>query len=187
MKAEDAYARAIHLLAGTPSKHQYAEALDGIGNVYSASGRLGEARKCLTKSLDIYAMLNDEANVTHLHLSLSQELLAEYKYREAEIESAAAIKGLESGPKVALSDTSMAYLTHSRAVCGQGRCRAALDDVSQAHSVALNKFEENSIAMISIWLVQGEIQMKAGLQADGEQAMNEALRLVQSRAWVGCG
>jgi hypothetical protein len=35
--------------------------------------------------------------------------------------------------------------------------------------------------MISIWLVQGQVQMHAGLQADGEQSMNEALRLAQSR------
>jgi hypothetical protein len=140
----------------------------------------------LTKSLDIYAMLNDEANIARLHLSLGQELLVEHKYREAEIESAAAIKGLESGPKADPSDISMAYLTHSRALCGQGRCRAALDDVSQAHSVALSKFQENSIEMISIWLVQGQIQMKARLQADGEQAMNEALRLVQSRTDLPC-
>jgi tetratricopeptide (TPR) repeat protein len=180
-KAEDAYARAIHLLRDTASQSQYAESLQGIGNVYSTFGRLGEARKCLTKSLYIYAMLNDEANIAHLHLSLGQELLVEHKYREAEIESAAAIKGLESGQKSDLSDLSMAYLTHGRAMCGQGRCRSALDDVSQAHSVALNKFQENSIEMISLWLVQGQIQMKAGLQADGEQAMNEALLLVQSR------
>jgi hypothetical protein len=75
----------------------------------------------------------------------------------------------------------MAYLTRGRAICAQGRCRSALDDVSQAHSLALNRFQENSIEMMSIWLVQGQIQMKSGLQADGEQAMNEALRLVQSR------
>jgi tetratricopeptide (TPR) repeat protein len=180
-KAEDAYARAIHLLRDTASQSQYAESLQGIGNVYSTFGRLREARKCLTKSLYIYAMLNDEANITHLHLSLGQELLAEHKYRDAEIESAAAIKGLESGQKPDLSGMSMAYLTHGRAMCGQRRCRSALDDVSQAHSVAPNKFQENSIEMISLWLVQGQIQMKAGLQADGEQTMNEALLLVQSR------
>jgi tetratricopeptide (TPR) repeat protein len=180
-KAEDAYARAIHLLRDTSSQSQYAESLQGIGNVYSTSGRLKEARKCLTTSLDIYRTLNDEANIAHLHLSLGMELLAEHKYREAEIESTAALKGLESGPKPDLSDMSMAYLTRSRAMCGQGRCRSALDDVSQAHSVALNRFQENSIEMMSIWLVQGQIQMKAGLQTDGEQAMNEALRLVQSR------
>jgi len=180
-KAEDAYARAIHLLRDTSSQSQYAESLQGIGNVYSTSGRLKEARKCLTKSLDIYRTLNDEANIAHLHLSLGQELLAEHKYREAEIESTAALKGLESGSKPDLSDMSMAYLTRSRAMCGQGRCRSALNDVSQAHFVALNKFRENSIEMMSIWLVQGQIQMKAGQQADGEQAMNAALRLVQSR------
>lgn len=180
-KAEDAYARAIHLLRDTSSQSQYAESLQGIGNVYTTYGRLKEARKYLTKSLDIYRTLNDEANIAHLHLSLGQELLAEHKYRDAEIESAAALKGLESGPKPDLSDLSMAYLTRSRAICGQGRCRSALEDVSQAHSLALNRFQENSIEMISIQLVQGQIQMKAGLQADGEQAMNEALRLVQSR------
>jgi len=180
-KAEDAYARAIHLLRDTSSQSQYAESLQGIGNVYTTYGRLKEARKYLTKSLDIYRTLNDEANIAHLHLSLGQELLAEHKYRDAEIDSAAALKGLESGPKPDLSDLSMAYLTRSRAICGQGRCRSALEDVSQAHSLALNRFQENSIEMISIQLVQGQIQMKAGLQADGEQAMNEVLRLVQSR------
>jgi tetratricopeptide (TPR) repeat protein len=180
-KAEDAYARTIHLLADTSSQHQYAEALDGMGNVYSASGRLREGRKCLTKSLDIYRTLNDEANIAHLHVSLGSELLAEHKYRDAEIESTAALKAFESVPKPDLSDVSMAYITRGRAICGQGGCRSALNDVSQAHSLALNRFQDNSIEMISIWLVQGQIQMKAGLQADGEQAMNEALRLVQSR------
>jgi tetratricopeptide (TPR) repeat protein len=180
-KAEDAYARAIHLLRDTSSQSQYAESLQGMGSVYTTFGRLREARKYLTKSFDIYVALNDEANIAHLHLSLGSELLTEHKYREAEIESTAALKGLESGPKPDLSDLSMAYLTRSRAICGQGRCRSALDDVSQAHSLALNRFQENSIEMISIWLVQGQIQMKAGLQADGEEAMNEALRQVQSR------
>ena len=181
-KAEDAYARAIHLLGNTPSQHQYAEALDGMGNVYGTSGQLREARKCLTKSLDIYRTLNDEANIAHLHVSLGLELLAEHKYRDAEIESTAALKAFESVPKPDPSDISMAYLTRGRALCGQGRCRSALDDVSQAHSLALTRFQENSIEVISIWLVQGQVQMRAGLQADGAQAMNEALRLVQSRA-----
>lgn len=180
-KAEDAYARAIHLLRDTSSQSQYAESLQGMGNVYSTFGRLREARKYLTKSLDMYATLNDEANIAHVHLSLGEELLAEHKYREAEIESTAALKVFESVPKPDPSDFSMAYLTRGRALCGQGRCCSALDDVSQAHSLALNRFQENSIEMISIRLVQGQIQMKAELQADGEQAMNEALRLVQSR------
>ena len=84
--------------------------------MYTTYGRLKEARKYLTKSLDIYRTLNDEANIAHLHLSLGQELLAEHKYRDAEIDSAAALKGLESGPKPDLSDLSMAYLTRSRAI-----------------------------------------------------------------------
>jgi hypothetical protein len=35
--------------------------------------------------------------------------------------------------------------------------------------------------MISLWMVQGQVQMQAGLEADGEQSLNEALRLAQSR------
>ena len=179
--AEDAYAHAIHLLSDTSLQSDYAESLDGIGNVYGATGRFGEAVKVLKKSLDIYKTLNDEANMARLHLSLGLELLAEHKYREAEMESAAAVQGFESESDANVSEVTKAYLTRSRAVCGQGRCRSALDDVTHARSAAKDKFQENSIEMISIWLVQGHVQMQAGLQAEGENAMNEAWRLAQSR------
>jgi tetratricopeptide (TPR) repeat protein len=53
----------------TASQSQYAEALQGLGNVYTTFGQLREARKYLTKSLDLYATLHDEANIAHLHLS----------------------------------------------------------------------------------------------------------------------
>lgn len=180
-KAEDAYARAIHLLRDTSSQSEYAESLHGMGDVYRASGRLKEARKCLIKSLDIYNTLNDQTNIARLHVELGAELLAENKYREAEAESTAALKIFESESKPDVSDMSTAYLIRSRAICALGRCRSALDDVSQAHSVARNGFQENSIETISIWMVQGQVQIQAGLQADGEQSMNEALRLAQSR------
>jgi tetratricopeptide (TPR) repeat protein len=179
-KAEDAYARAIHLLRDTSSPNKYAEALHGMGNVYRSSARLKEAGKCLKKSLEIYERLNDDANIAHLHVALGLELLAENKYRKAEAESTAALKYFESGAKPDVSDMS-AHLIRSRATCGQGRCRSALEDLSQAHSLALNRFRDNSIEMISIWLVQGQVQMQAGLQAEGEQAMNEAWQLAQSR------
>jgi tetratricopeptide (TPR) repeat protein len=161
-KAEDAYARAIHLLRDTSSQSQYAQSLHGMGNVYRASSRRKEARKCLTKSLDIYRTLNDETNIARLRVELGAELLAEYKYREAEIELTAALKYFEPAPKPDVSDMSAAYLIRGRAICGQGRCRSALDDVSRAHSVALHRFQENSIEMISIWMVQGQVQMQAG-------------------------
>jgi tetratricopeptide (TPR) repeat protein len=180
-KAEDTYARAIHLLRDTSSQSEYAESLHGMGNVQRASGRLKEARKYLMESLEIYERLNDQANTAHLHVALGLELLAEYRYGEAEAESTAAIKNFESGLKPDVSDMSSAYLVRGRAACGQGRCRSGLDDVLLAHSVTLNRFQENSIEMISIWLVQGQVQMQAGLHAEGEQAMNEALRLTQSR------
>jgi tetratricopeptide (TPR) repeat protein len=180
-KAEDAYARAIHLLRDTSSQSQYADSLHGMGNVYRTSGQPKEARKCFTRSLDLYRSLNDQANMARLHVALGLELLTEHNYREAEAESTAALEYFESAPKPDVSDMSDAYLIRSRAACGQGRCRSALDDVSRAHSVALNKFQENSIETISIWVVQGQVQMQAGLQSDGEQSMNEALRLAQSR------
>ena len=180
-KAEEAYTHAIRLLHGTPSQAQYADSLRGIGTVYRTSGRLKQARKYLTSSLGIYEALNDRPNVAYLHLALGLERLAERKYREAEAETTAALEEFESGIKLDLSDLSAAYLTRSRAVCGEGRCGSALQDVSRAHNVAQNRFHENSIEMISIWLVQGYVQMQAGLQTEGQLAMNEALRLAQSR------
>jgi tetratricopeptide (TPR) repeat protein len=109
-KAEDAYARAIHLLRDTSSQSQYAESLHGMGNVYRTSGRLREARKCLTKSLEIYTSLNDETNIAHLHVALGLELLIEHKYREAETESTAVLEYFESAPRPDVSDMSDAYL-----------------------------------------------------------------------------
>jgi tetratricopeptide (TPR) repeat protein len=180
-KAEDAYANAIHLLRDTSAQSQYAESLRGMGVVINTFGRFKEARKCLTKSLDIYMAVKDETNAANGHLSLGLELFAEHKYREAEDESTAALKGFERTEKHDAGDVSMAYLTRGRAICNQGRCRSALDDVSQAQAVIPSSLPENSIERISIWLVQGQIQMKAGLQAEGEESMKQALRLVQSR------
>jgi tetratricopeptide (TPR) repeat protein len=180
-KAEDAYANAIHLLHDTSLQSQYAESLRGMGVVINTFGRLKEARGYLTKSLDIYMALKDETNTAHGHLALGLELFAEHKYREAEVETTAALKGFEATGTHDAGAVSMAYLTRGRAICNQGRCRSALDDVSQARVVTGGRLPENSIEMISIWLIQGQIQMKAGLEADGEQSMKQALTLLQSR------
>lgn len=180
-KAEDAYANAIHLLQNTSLQSQYAESLHGMGVVINTFGRLKEARKCLKKSLDIYTALKDETNTAHGHLSLGIELFAEHKYREAEIESTAALNGFEATAIHDAGGVSMAYLTRGRAICRQGRCRSALDDVSQAQSVIPGSLPENSIERISVRLVQGETQMQAGLQDDGARSMKEALQLAQSR------
>lgn len=180
-KAEDAYANAIHLLHDTSLQSQYAESLREMGVVINTFGRLKEARKCLTKSLDVYTTLKDETNTAYGHLALGLELFAEHKYREAEIESTAALKGFEAIATHDAGAVSMAYLTRGGAICNQGRCRFALDDVSQAQSVIPRSLPENSIERISIQLIQGKIQMKAGLEADGEKSMKQALRLVQSR------
>jgi tetratricopeptide (TPR) repeat protein len=180
-KAEDAYANAIHLLRDTSLQSQYAESLRGMGVVINTFGRLKEARKYLTKSLDIYSALTDETNTAHGHLALGIELFAEHRYQEAEIESTAALKGFEAIAEHNADAVSMAYLTRGRAICRQGRCRSALDDVSQAQSVIPGSLPENSIERISVRLVQGETQMQAGLQDDGARSMKEALRLAQSR------
>jgi len=180
-KAEEAYAHAVHLLRDTSLQSQYAESLQGMGVVVNTFGRLKEARKYLTKSLGIYMALKDETNTAQAHLALGLELFAEHKYREAEIESTAALKGFEGTTEHNAGAVSMAYLTRARASCKQGRCRSALDDVSQAQSVIPGSLPENSIERISIWLVLGQIQMKAGLQVEGEESMKQALRLAQSR------
>jgi tetratricopeptide (TPR) repeat protein len=180
-QAEDAYANAIHFLRDTSLQSQYAESLHGMGVVTNTFGRLKEARKYLTKSLDIYADLKDQTNTAHGHLALGLELFAEHKYREAEIESAAALKGFEATAEHDAGAVSMAYLIRGRASCNQGRCRSALDDVSQAQSVIPDSLPENSIERISLRLVRGQVQMQAGLHEDGERSMNEALRLAQSR------
>jgi tetratricopeptide (TPR) repeat protein len=180
-KAEDAFARAIHLLRDTSLQTQYADSLDGIARVYLTLGRLGEARSFLTKSLETYAKLKAESNVASIHVALGIVQLASHKYREAEIESATALKIFESEASPDPAEISAAYLLHARAICGEGRCSSALDDILRARSAIASKSPENSIEMISIWMIKGQIQIQAGLQAEGEQAIDEGLRLLQSR------
>jgi hypothetical protein len=72
-----------------------------------------------------------------------------------------------------------AYLTHSYAVCYQGRCTAALDDANRAMAVVQARLPAESLEMAAVRLVRGFDQWRAGSPEEGEHAIREALRIAR--------
>ena len=180
-KAEDAYDHAIHLLRNTALKPQYANSLHSLAEIYVMQSRLKEARSNLTRALEVFEELGDTRSVASVRDTLAVELLRDHKFREAEIEASRVVAALESLDDRELSELENAYTTRARAVAGQGRPEAALLDAMRARSLAVANSAANSIDCIVTLLVQGEIQMQAGLESEARQAMVEALKLARSR------
>lgn len=180
-EAEDAYDHAIRLLRDTPFKAQYARSLHGVAEIYVMQSRLKEARRNLTQALEVFEQLGDTRNAASARDTLAVDLLRDHKFREAEIEASRVVAVLESLDHPELSELENAYTTRARAVAGQGRPGAALLDTMRARALAIANSAANSIDCIVTLLVQGEIQMQAGLESEGRQAMAEALRLARTR------
>jgi len=178
-EAEDAFARSLHLLRGTGMQTEYADALAGLGSVYLVTGRLSEAKNSLRKSLAIYQTLSDRVHAAQLHNTIALVLLSERRYRESEAESSEALRDLQSLASPDVREVVAAYLTHSYAVCYQGRCTAALDDANRAMAVVQARLPAESLEMAAVRLVRGFDQWRAGSPEEGEHAIREALRIAR--------
>lgn len=176
--AEDAYARAIHLLRNTALKEEYADSLHSIADIYLMQGRLKEGRNNDAEALAIFEELGQTRNAALVRCTTAMRLLREHKFAEAEAQASAALTGLES--LGARSEVESAYLTRARAIAGEGRPAAALEDVGRARAMATKDLNSNSIDAVAILLVQGEIQMQGGMDAEGEQSLAEALKRARS-------
>jgi tetratricopeptide (TPR) repeat protein len=179
--AEDAFVHALRLLQTPDTQAAYADALDGLGSVYMELGRLSEAGTCLKKSLDIYETLQDHAHVAAIHDALAMIHLNQKEFREAENESAKGLAELQWLAAPNAEELASAYLTHSYAVCYQGRCQEALKDTSRAMEIVKGKLAANSVDVAAVWRARGLAEWKAGFPAEGERSMEEALRIVHSR------
>lgn len=179
--AEDAFVHALRLLQALGTQAAYADALDGLGSVYMEMGRLSEAPACLKKSLAIYETLQDHARAAAVHDALAMIFLDEKQFREAEEESAKGLAELQWLAMPNVEELASAYLTHSYAVCYQGRCEEALKDTSRAMEIVKGKLAANSVDVAAVWRARGLAEWKAGFPAEGERSMEEALRIVHSR------
>ena len=178
--AEDAFNRAIHLLRDTAFKAEYADSLHGVAELYVMKSRLKEARSNLERALAVFEELGDRRNAASVRGTLAVGLLREHKFREAETEASAAVAVLESLANPDLTELENAYTARARAVAGQGHPEAALRDAARARALATGDPAANSIDDVGTLLVQGEIQMQAGLELEGQRSMAEALRLARS-------
>ncbi len=179
--AEDAFVHALRLLEAPGTQAAYADALDGLGSVYMGMGRLSEAPACLKKSLAIYETMQDHAHAAAVHDALAMIFLNEKQFREAEDESVKGLAELQWLATPNLEELSSAYLTHSYAVCYQGRCKEALADTSRAMEIVKGKLAANSVDVAAVWRARGFAEWRAGFPDEGEKSMGEALRIVRSR------
>lgn len=179
--AEDAFVHALRFLQTAGTQAAYANALDGLGSIYMEMGRLSEAPPCLKKSLAIYETLQDHTHAAAVHDALAMILLNQKQYGEAENESAKGLAELQWLATPDPEELASAYLTHSYAVCYQGRCQEALKDTSRAMEIVKGKLAANSVDVAAVWRARGLAEWKTGFTAEGERSMEEALRIVHSR------
>src|SRR5438067_5000528 len=71
-EAEDAFARALRLLAGKDqAQGAYADALAGMGHLYISTGRFSDAETYLKRSRQIYESLGDGVNAATARASVA--------------------------------------------------------------------------------------------------------------------
>jgi hypothetical protein len=107
-------------------------------------------------------------------------LLYEQKARAGEVEAAEAVTELQSLAKPDAEEMASAYMTHSYALCLLGRCGEALKDADRAGAIVQTHFPADSMEMVAVAMVRGLDQWKAGSPDQGEQTMQEALRLARN-------
>lgn len=178
--AQNAYEHAIALLRNTALKAEYADSLHGLGEIYVTQSRLKEGRNTLAEALGIFQELGDKRSAASVRGMVALALLREHKFGEAESEASETIAELRSLGTPVRDDLENTLLTRARALAGEGRPAAGLEDVAQARVLAMENSDPNSIDAVTILLVQGEIQVQDGLQGAGVQSMREALRRARS-------
>jgi tetratricopeptide (TPR) repeat protein len=179
-KAEDAYGHAIHLLRNTALKAQYADSLHRTAEICMMESRVKEVRDNDAQALAIFEELGDTRSAASVRGTTAMGLLRGHKFQEAEAEASRALAVLETLEKPDRIDLENTYVTRARALAGEGRPQAALEDVARARAIATGNPASNKVDAIATLLVQGEVQMQAGLETEGKQSMTEALKLARS-------
>jgi tetratricopeptide (TPR) repeat protein len=179
-EAEDAFAHSLHLLKGAGTQAEYADALDGMGSLYLATERAGEAEEFTRNALKLYETLGDQLNAAKMHEVLALEFMLQQRYRDVQAESSAGLSALQSLAKSDPGEMVAAYLTRSSALCYQRRCIEALEDANRAMAMAQAKFPSESIEMVAASMIVGIDEWKSGSPEQGEQAVREALRIARA-------
>ena len=135
----------------------------------------------MRKVVGMYDASGDSAHAADAEVTLALVLLFEKRYGESAVESGKAIQAFELLPQSDASELVSAYISHSYALCYQGRAKEALGDTSRAMELVKAKLAENSAEVAATWLARGVVEWRSGFPNEGEKAIGEALRTVRSR------
>ncbi len=179
--AEDAFVHALGVLHTTTETELYANALDGIATVYTATGRLDIAEKCLRQALKLEDIQRGSAAEAGTQVNLATVLILKHRYEEAVKELSAALLFLETPADFDVGTLITVYVARSRALCDMKQCEEGLRDLERAQALGNGRFAVNSLGMISIAAVRGFEQIRAGSVEEGGETFRQAMRLADSR------
>lgn len=179
--AEDALAHALGVLHATTEKELYANALDGIATVYTATGRLDITEKCLRQALKLEGTQRGSAAEAGTQANLATVLILKQRYEEAVKELSAALLFLEAQANSDMGELIVVYVARSRALCEMKQCEEGLRDLERAVAFGNGRFAVNSLGMISIAAVRGIEQIRTGSVEEGGETLRQAMPLADSR------
>lgn len=162
--AEDAYTRAIRLLRNSALKAEYADSLHSMAVIYLMQERLKEARSNDGQALAIFEELGQTRNAASVKGTVAMGLVREHRFQEAETEASAALAAMEARENPDRNDLENAYLTRARAIAGEGRPQAALEDVARARAIATGNPGSNTIDAIATLPAQGRCRCRPALR-----------------------
>ena len=179
-EAEDAFARALRLLAGKDqARGAYADALAGMGRLYISTGRYSDSEAFLYRSTQIYESLGDRDNAATAHASLALAMMFQRKYRETEAESLLARTEFASLSNPNPAELTAAAVTHAYALYFLGHSTSASTEIDQAIATARARLQPNSPDLMAALLARAFIHSRIG--DDWEPSITEALRIARTQ------
>jgi len=183
-RSEEAYARSLKLLKGSPVQRHYAQALDALGSLYMLVDRWKDSESYRKKALAIFEEIGDETGVARVHSGLAATLLHEHRPAECDEEAGKAIESLEKQLKPNPGDMVAAFVARSYAECFQERCEEGMVAAKKALDIAQKAFSKDSIEMVAAMIAVGFEQWKNGAAAEGERMMREAFESLRQNKEV---
>jgi tetratricopeptide (TPR) repeat protein len=182
LKAEDAYNKSLRLLKTEPSaRAEYAATLDNLDYLYLIYGRLDDAESVRKQALAVFQKWGSLSDIGYGQVHLADIALARHQFKKAERLALRGIQGMESSsnpPKVGML-SGLITLTYAR--CARGNCGEGLRSAEQAVAFANRNFGSESVAAGGALGALGFAESKTGAAEDGEKAMLQSIRILQTK------
>ena len=178
-RAEDAYAHALTLSDTPATQAQYAGALYELANLYFHQRRLEDTRAVLVRSVAVYTALNDIPAMANGHQALAIVDTFGARYADAALESAQAVRLLNTLHNPPVPFLIAALVTHSFALSELRKFPAATVDSDRALALVRASIPELSPLRATVLLIVGINLWRMGQPTPGERYVLDALHVLR--------